>query len=201
MSQRQTQIQPDMYKMVGSPRSYRWTALVFAGALTMAAGAAGAQADHGVRVSPEQSALARATCANVMRIKVGVVPFDGCVESLSNTLYARAQGEILAKSYDDCTRTGHKEGTPEFAGCVLDRKAYHNAQPAEASAARVTGPAAANYTESLSAGPSYSESNPEERRRKEEYSCARLGLSPGSSSFGVCVAQLDSALRSVEYSN
>jgi hypothetical protein len=48
---------------------------------------------------------------------------------------------------------------------------------------------------------SYSESNPEERRRKEEYACTQLGIAPGMAGFGQCVAQLDSALRSTEHSD
>lgn len=48
---------------------------------------------------------------------------------------------------------------------------------------------------------SYSQSNPEERRRKEEYSCAQLGILPGSAGFGQCVTGLDAALRSMEHSD
>ena len=47
---------------------------------------------------------------------------------------------------------------------------------------------------------SYTESRPAERRRKEEYACARLGIAPGTVGFGQCVAGLDSALRGTEQS-
>lgn len=132
--------------------------LGFAGAFNVciAAGPANAQADHGTAPSPEQSALARDTCINVMRIPRGFVPFDACVESLSQTLKDK--------------RAASKE-IP--AGYATDR-------PGETS---------------------YSESDLKERRRREEYSCARLGVPRGSPGFGQCVAELDGALRSVEHSD
>jgi len=60
---------------------------------------------------------------------------------------------------------------------------------------------ATSYELSQPGQTSYSESSPEERRRKEEYSCARLGMLPGSAGFSQCVGQLDAALRSMEHSD
>jgi hypothetical protein len=185
--------------------SGRYNALLHGGglALLLACGSSSAQAETELRASPEQTALALATCTDVMRIKKGFVAFNSCVESLTQTLSNRTQGEILAKSYSDCFGAGRKEGTPEFAACVLDRKAYRNAEWERALSARPSEPAPVTYTKSQSGAmqKSYSESNSQERRQKEEYSCALLGISPGTAGFDSCVAQLDSALRSVEYSD
>ncbi len=86
----------------------------------------------------------------------------------------------------------HKDDTPEFAACVLDRKNVLS-QPGSAIEGVDSGPA----SKSDAAQRSYLSSNAEERRRKEEYACAQLGLAPGRASFGQCVAQLDAALWSV----
>lgn len=183
------------------PAALRSAALAAAGALAiwLVAGAADAQADYTIRVSPEQTALAQATCTNVMRIRKGMVPFDACVESLSQTLASKNENKVLTKSYDDCFGAGHKEGTAGFALCVLDRKARNDAEWDRAASSEVAKPIPDNFKESGPAQISYSASNPEERRRKMEYSCAQLGIPPGSPGFSLCVAELDNALRSVEY--
>lgn len=135
-------------------------ALAFSCALVFGAlgNTANAQANHGDRPSPEQTALARSTCSNVMGIKQGYVPFDACVESLSRTLMEKASMPMDSRDSD------------------------------------------ATYAISRPGQVSYSESNIQERRRKEEYSCARLGLPPDSPGFSQCVGKLDIALRSEEYS-
>lgn len=134
------------------------TVLVFAAVLATC-GATGAQAEYLLRAAPEEAALARNICSDVMRIQQGFVPFDACVESLSGTLRQKSASVMDSK------------GTPT---------SYAITRPEQTS---------------------YSESNPEERRRKEEYACVHLGILPGSGSFGQCVAQLDSALRSTERSD
>src|SRR5438445_8679796 len=100
------------------------TALLLGGGfiLWLACGISSAQAANELRAAPEQTALARATCSNVMRIKQGFVPFDACVESLSGTLASHTQSEILTKSYQDCTSGGLKEESAELASCILDRR-------------------------------------------------------------------------------
>lgn len=134
-------------------RPYSSLAVILCG---LAATSLTARAEHRQSASPQEIALARSTCSDVMRIRPGFVPFDACVESLAQTLDANA-GRMAPRA----TATSNAM-----------------ARPAETS---------------------YSESNPTERRRKEEYACAQLGIEAGS--FSQCIADLDSALRSMEYSN
>jgi len=131
--------------------------LIFAGLLA-ACSATGARAEYRLNVPSREIGLARDICINIMRIRPGFVPFDACVESLSETL--KLKSASLAS-----------KGTE------------------------------ASYATSIPEQTSYSASNPAERRRKEEYACARLGIVPGAAGFGQCVAELDSALRSTEHSD
>jgi hypothetical protein len=142
-------------------------------------------------LSPEQASRARETCAGVVRVNQGTVQFDACVESLSRTLSDGNKIQLLTKSYDDCMAAHHKDGTPEFAACVLDRKNALSHPGGAIAGSDFTLPA------NEAAQRTFSSSNADERRRKEEYACAQLGLSPGRASFGQCVTQLDVALWSV----
>ena len=136
----------------------RPSALALAAILAAATTVTCAQAEYGRRPSLEQIALARDICVNVMCIRQGFVPFDACVESLSQTL-EKKNTNVMVSQETDAT--------------------YAINQPQQTS---------------------YSESRPAERRRKEEYACARLGIAPEAVGFGQCVAELDSALRSMEQS-
>lgn len=161
-------------------------------AIGVMTGAATAETYGDGQLSPEQVSLTHETCVNIMRVSQGTVQFDACAESLAKTLSDGNKIQLLTKSYDDCTAAHHKDGTPEFASCVLDRK---NALSQPGGAVAESDSTLPSKNEA--AQRSYSSSNAEERRRKEEYSCAQLGLSPGRASFGQCVAQLDVALWGV----
>lgn len=141
---------------------------------------------------PEQASRARETCAGVVRVNQGTVQFEACVESLSRTLSDGNKIQLLTKSYDDCMAAHHKDGTPEFAACVLDRKNALSQPGGAIAGSDFTLPA-----KNEAAQRTFSSSNADERRRKEEYACAQLGLSPGRASFAQCVTQLDVALWSV----
>jgi len=88
-----------------------------------------------------------------------------------------------------------QQGFVPFDACVKSlAKTLRNSSP------MVEKGTSASYAIGQPAETSYSESTAAERRRKEEYSCAQLGLLPGSPGFGQCVAELDGSLRSVEQS-
>jgi len=118
-----------------------------------------ARAEYRQSASRDEIALARSTCAEVMRIPPGFVPFDACVENLAQTLTEKNSRPMGLQEADATSAINHPEQT------------------------------------------SYSQSSSAERRRKEEYACARLGIMPGVPGFGQCVTGLDSALRSTEHSD
>ena len=63
--------------------------------LTM--GRAGAQTEDQSRLSLQQTALIRSTCADVMRIRPGFIAFSACVESLSQTLSQNGGDRMISK--------------------------------------------------------------------------------------------------------
>jgi hypothetical protein len=151
-------------------------------AITIPAGnAANAQSDE-IRPSTDQAALVRTTCSNALRVERGTVQFDACMESLSRVLVDQEQIALLSRSYEECAREDHREGTPQFATCVLDHRSAHMTdsvmQPKK------------SQEQSQTTSRSYVGSTPQERHGMEEYACAKLGLTPGRAAFSQCVAEL-----------
>jgi len=80
---------------------------------------------------------------------------------------------------------GLKRGEAYFAGC---RESLSQALTAKSASQPVAAAYASGDTE---AGKSFYAVPPSVRWNRERYSCARLGLAPGSTPFGQCVAGLE----------
>ncbi len=137
-------------------------------------------------LTPEQANLVQATCDKVMGLRNSGVYRDECRDSLSATMARMAEARSMAGAYSDCGRENLAEGSAAFSSCMLDRQSR---------------PVTALPVSNLS----YDTSNPENAKgyfdvsnsvhwRREQYSCAQLGLIPGTGAFGQCVASLDAAL-------
>jgi len=178
-----------------SKMSFFRRAVTLAGVVSLIAltGTAQAETAGTDQLSAEQVRLVKQTCSATMRIPQGFVQYDACIESLSRTLMDREEIKRLTSSYDACTRAPGKEGTPDFALCVLNHKNALEATRLSPSLAEADN----KGVNRLDATRSYSESNAEGRRILEEHACASLGLVPGQAAFGFCVTQLDINLWSV----
>jgi hypothetical protein len=133
-----------------------------------------------------------------MRLREGLAEFDGCVSSLSDALVGQIQYDRAIIAYRDCGQNGLKRNTPEFSRCVLDQE---NAQLASNTLPKgaVSG-LDATYIKPADANPrDYFEASFDTRHRREQYSCAQLGLQPGSDSFVSCVNKLDMDLFNIEH--
>jgi len=82
---------------------------------------------------------------------------------------------------------GLKRGETQFAGC---RESLSQALAAKNGSQPTAAAYASGDTE---AGKSFYAVPPSVRWNRERYSCARLGLAPGSTPFGQCVAGLEDA--------
>ncbi|HKU54433.1 MAG TPA: hypothetical protein VJP60_03655 [Rhizomicrobium sp.] len=137
-------------------------------------------------VSLEQLSLVDTTCTQIMGLKKGEYYFAMCRESLSNTLAARKEGQDMAAAYKDCRQRGLADGTAAFSTCMLDSGATGpNPQPVTVAYTPAPG---------TEPGKSFYSVPPHVQFQRERYSCAQLGLLPGSGAFGQCVAGLEGAM-------
>lgn len=162
--------------------------------------AGGCAAQTGTQ-TPRQAALVRATCEGIMRVGHSAVDLAACTQSLSDSLAAREEGYVAVQSDKACAAQGFQPGTAQFATCVLDHKRGFGA--ARTNAAADNAPAQLTYDPAKDVGASqgYYDASFDTKRRREEYSCAQLGLDPDSSAFGQCVADLDANLFYADHPN
>jgi hypothetical protein len=142
--------------------------------------------------------LAKATCTDVMKVRTDAEA-AGCVSTLLDALGAKAQGEVYAANDVNCMRRGLADGTADFSACVLDlNRAGANASSSDR--ALYGGALETVVVESRKAA-DIDDRFPgtfAARHRREEDSCARLGLDPGSTPFAYCVSGLDTAIYTAD---
>jgi hypothetical protein len=138
-------------------------------------------------LAPEQASLVQTTCDRVMGLAHSGVYRDLCRESLSQSLARKDEAEAMAGAYGDCRHRGLSEGSAAFSACMLDREP----QPHPAAARTASLAYDMNAPENTKG---YFDVNNTVHWRREQYSCAQLGLTPGTGAFGQCVANLDAAL-------
>lgn len=138
-------------------------------------------------LTPQQASLVQMTCNRIMGLAHSGVYREECQESLTQTLARKMEVRSMAGAYADCSRQDLREGSAAFSTCMLDRRS----QPATAVAQTASLAYDAAAPENTK---SYFEVSNAEHWRREQYSCAQLGLTPGNVAFDQCVADLNAAL-------
>jgi hypothetical protein len=136
-------------------------------------------------LAPQQVALVRQTCDDVMGLKEGGEYRALCQDSLSKSLARKLAAEESAREYDACRSEGLHDAA--LATCMLDR-------PNRAAAASTQPVSLAFDVNSPENAKNYFDITPSEAWRREQYSCAQLGLVPGSNAFQHCAVGLEAAL-------
>ena len=136
-------------------------------------------------LTPQQAALVEQTCDKVMGLKGAGEYRSLCQDSLSQSLARKIAAEQMAQSYDRCRERGLRES--DLATCVLDQ----SGSDPEAPRQPITLAAAVAERPDVR---SYFGLTPSEAWRQEQYSCAQLGLVPGTNAFQQCAAGLEGAL-------
>ena len=165
---------------------------VAAGAATLAAaGCAGAAAYNPSHLAEPDRASVAGLCEAVMGVSRSTARFDACMEGLSASVVDVGRGRDLARAREDCMGRGLLQGSAALAECELREKDAPLARPVLAGEPGAEAPTlrAVPYW----AVPYWAASNADIHRR-EELSCARLGLEPVDAPFAACVANLDAAL-------
>jgi hypothetical protein len=151
-------------------------------------------------ITQQKGAILEATCTKVMGLTKGEAEFSGCVSSLAATIADQLQVAATNRAYHDCEKMGLKNETPDFSRCVLD---WENGQLALGK--QQTSPT--SDFNGVNSRPkdreigSYFQMTFDERHRQEQYSCAELGVDPGSGDFVSCVNDLDATLFGIEHPN
>lgn len=144
-------------------------------------------------VTPQQAAAIAASCTTIMGLHLGEFAYATCRESLNNSASGLVDGQARLQAYDTCRSRGMPAGTPALSTCMLDSE---RTLPVQAGTVAATSDALAlpQDKDALKAGSSYFSVTHEVQWRREQYSCAQLGLLPGSAAFVHCVASLDADL-------
>jgi hypothetical protein len=163
------------------------TAAVMGGMLAFA-GAGGCATAGVYPYNPDR--LADDQISQVCQSVVGVEPSEAryfaCVGALSDSAKNLGRGRALQQARGDCLSRGYRPGSPDLDVCVVQ----------SSDQARATAPdmAMSHPMEAPGLAKSYAYAPQREVHRREELSCARMGLDPSSGAFASCVAGLDSAL-------
>jgi hypothetical protein len=163
--------------------------LFVSAALPMLLGCAPLQQAGANDLTPPQSSQIDAVCTAVMGLQPGEKYFADCQDSLMHSATRRNAAETMGAALNACRDKGLPQGSAALSVCMLDQKT--NAAPRHIAAQPVS-LAAANGA--LQSSKSYYDVTPAARWQRERYSCAQLGLMPGSGLFGECVASLDGEL-------
>lgn len=149
-------------------------------------------------ISPTQTAALKATCTKVMRLQEGQAQFDGCVSNLSDTAAELIEYARSLQARRACEALPLKPKTPEFARCILDREDAERVAklpPAE----DILKLNAVDIKPADNISDSYYTASFDVRRRREQMSCAVLGLEPDTDPFVTCVNNLDMDLFAISH--
>lgn len=166
----------------------RLSGLVAAALAATLAGTASAAPYNPQYLPPDQLAEVGRICQSVIRVQPGEAHYVGCVESLSDSWRGLEHARTLGEARASCLDRGLKPDTPDLAECELKlaRAAPPTIRPVSTGGEPVS-------------GKSYFYSSPSDVRRREELSCARLGIEPGSGAFLSCVAGLQSTMFAADH--
>lgn len=135
---------------------------------------------------PDRAADVGDICRSVVRVGPMSADYYACVRSLSDSMRHAARNEAMDQARADCAGRGYRRGSPDMAVCVL--------QSSQVKPGAVPDLAIRDAGDEPAPSRSYAYASQRDTFRREQLSCARLGLDPGAAAFQSCVASLDSAL-------
>jgi hypothetical protein len=151
-----------------------------------AAGRAAAGLFNPDNLSSDRAAAVDHICRSVVRVGPMSTDYYACMQSLSQSMHDAARARAMDAARADCADRGDRQGSPVMAVCVL--------QSDEAKPASGPNQAIRDASVEPAVSKSYAYASERETFRREQLSCARLGLDPGTDAFQRCVASLESSL-------
>ena len=141
-------------------------------------------------LAPTQLSMIDSTCNEIMGLHRGEYYYQMCQESLGNSLTGKLAAEGTARGWTDCRNEHLAPGSADFAACVLQRQT----SPSTSESLTPTAAKLVYPRDELQSSKSYYRVTNAIHWKREQYSCAQLGLEPGSNAFAQCVASLDASL-------
>ena len=138
----------------------------------------------------DQVASIGRTCQSVMRLEPNEEHYQRCVESLLDSAKTLNEGRALQAARANCLDQGLQPGGPGFAECELHPA---HVQPVRAIATP------ANDMTAPGDSKSYPYASSRDVLRREQLSCARLGIDPADGAFANCVAGLQSSMFDADH--
>jgi hypothetical protein len=180
----------DIRLAAGSARPWRRAAAAMAGVLALAGFAGGANAGpypyNPDRLDGGQMVQISDVCQTVVGVEPSEARYYACVGALSDSAKNLGRGRALQQARSDCLGRGYGAGSPDLDVCTV--------QSADHERPRAQDTAMSRPMEEPGLAKSYAYVPQREVHRREELSCARMGMDPSSGAFASCVAGLDSAL-------
>lgn len=121
--------------------------------------------------------------------------YRGCVLSLSDSLQSVRDIEVVQQAEAKCRAKGLLASSPDLALCVLQAA---NEQP-EPTGTQSVASSQTTPSENVVAPGSYYFASPQETARREQLSCAALGLSASQSEFKSCVKELRDTFYAIDH--
>jgi hypothetical protein len=136
-------------------------------------------------LEPDQRSLVAETCDRVMGLSEGGIYRQECMDSLARSVARRVQAAQVAGSHQACRGQDLHEGTAAFSTCMLDKQDRDPVLPAMSVKLAYDSPENSK---------SYFDVSNRVHWRREQYACAQIGLTPGTTAFSECTAGLEAAL-------
>jgi hypothetical protein len=141
-------------------------------------------------LTPQQSSQINDVCKAVMGLRPGEQYYADCQDSLMHSMTRLMAAQGMGDAAEQCRAQGLAQGSAALSVCMLDHQNNTQRRTATIQPVNITQDSAA-----LQSGKSYYDVTPSTRWQRERYSCAQLGLMPGSGLFGECVASLDGEMQ------
>ncbi len=125
-------------------------------------------------------------CQTVVGVQPSEARYFACVGSLSDSARNIGRGRALQQARNGCMAKGLRPGSPDLDICVVESTGSASASVPDLAMSR--------RMEEPGVSKTYPYASQREVHRREELSCARLGLDPAGEAFASCVGGLDSAL-------
>lgn len=139
-------------------------------------------------LSDGQAQHVNSICETTLGAHRGDSYFETCQSSLAAVVQQQQAERRLDEARLECTHSGLKEGSPEYAVCILQNEPFADGRPQTA---------AVRPTDKPTGLKSLAMASKDDIYRRAQLSCAMLGLDPAGARFADCASDLQSGITQI----